>query len=137
MKATGMVRRIDDLGRIVLPKEMRRSLGLKEGTPIEIFISRDEIVLKKYYPEKRITELTQELMEAVGEQGADLEPGLSEEIKKKVQEIQKLLCTKTNVDHNYRYECPVCKNERLKSGQQYCQICGTLLDLQADADISE
>lgn len=137
MKATGMVRRIDDLGRIVLPKEIRRSLGLKEGTPIEIFVSRDEIVLKKYCPEKKITELAQELIEAVGEQGADLEPGLSEEIKKKVQEIQKLLCTKTNMDHNYKYECSVCKNERLKPGQQYCQICGALLDLQTDADISE
>lgn len=76
-------------------------------------------------------------MEAVGEQGADLGTGLSEEIKRKVQEIQNMLCTKINMDHNYRYECPVCKNERLKPGQQYCQICGTFLDLRADADISE
>lgn len=137
MNATGMVRRIDDLGRIVLPKEMRRHLGLKNGTPIEIFVSRDEIVLKKYCPEKKITELAQELMEAVGEQRADLGTGLSEEIKRKVQEIQDLLCTKTNMSHAYKYECPICKNEELKPGQQYCQICGTLLDLQADADISE
>lgn len=53
MKTTGMIRRVDDLGRIVLPKEMRKSLGLKEGTPIEIFVSKDEIVLKKYCSEKK------------------------------------------------------------------------------------
>lgn len=49
MKATGIVRRIDDLGRIVIPKEVRRSLGIKEGDPLEIFTTKDgEIVLKPY-----------------------------------------------------------------------------------------
>jgi stage V sporulation protein T len=49
MKVTGIVRRVDDLGRIVIPKEIRRSLRIKEGDPLEIFISRDgEIIFKKY-----------------------------------------------------------------------------------------
>ncbi len=49
MKATGIVRRIDDLGRVVVPKELRRSLRIHEGDPIEIFTNRDgEIILKKY-----------------------------------------------------------------------------------------
>ncbi len=51
MKATGIVRRIDDLGRIVIPKEIRRTLRLREGTPLEIFTDKEgEIILKKYSP---------------------------------------------------------------------------------------
>lgn len=51
MKATGIVRRIDDLGRVVVPKEIRRTLRLREGTPLEIFTDREgEIILKKYSP---------------------------------------------------------------------------------------
>ena len=49
MKATGIVRRIDDLGRIVIPKEIRRTLRIKEGDPLEIFTDREgEVILKKY-----------------------------------------------------------------------------------------
>ena len=51
MKATGIVRRIDDLGRVVIPKEIRRTLRIREGTPLEIFTVREgEIILKKYSP---------------------------------------------------------------------------------------
>ncbi|NQX45315.1 AbrB/MazE/SpoVT family DNA-binding domain-containing protein [Paenibacillus tritici] len=50
MKATGIVRRIDDLGRVVLPKELRRTLGIAEGDPLEVFVSGDSIMLKKYNP---------------------------------------------------------------------------------------
>ena len=49
MKATGIVRRIDDLGRVVVPKEIRRTLHIREGDPLEIFTDREgEIILKKY-----------------------------------------------------------------------------------------
>lgn len=51
MKATGVMRRVDDLGRIVLPKELRKVYGLDPGTPMEIFVSDDgTIVLRKYTP---------------------------------------------------------------------------------------
>ena len=51
MKATGIVRRIDDLGRVVIPKEIRRTLRIKEGTPLEIFTDKEgEVILKKYSP---------------------------------------------------------------------------------------
>lgn len=51
MKATGIVRRIDDLGRVVIPKEIRRTLRIREGDPLEIFTDKDgEIILKKYSP---------------------------------------------------------------------------------------
>ncbi len=51
MKATGIVRRIDDLGRVVIPKEIRRTLRIREGDPLEIFVDRDgEVILKKSIP---------------------------------------------------------------------------------------
>ncbi len=51
MKATGIVRRIDDLGRVVIPKEIRRTLRVREGEPLEIFTDREgQIILKKYEP---------------------------------------------------------------------------------------
>ena len=50
MKATGIVRRIDDLGRIVIPKEIRRSIRLREGEAMEIFLEDDCVCLKKYTP---------------------------------------------------------------------------------------
>ena len=50
MKATGIVRRIDDLGRVVVPKEIRRTLGIREGTPLEIFTGKDgEVILRNLY----------------------------------------------------------------------------------------
>ena len=49
MKATGVVRRIDDLGRIVIPKEIRKTLHIKEGDTLEIFTDREgQVILKKY-----------------------------------------------------------------------------------------
>lgn len=58
MKATGIVRKIDDLGRIVIPKEMRKTLHIHEGDPLEIFIEqKGEIVLKKYTPMNDFIEL--------------------------------------------------------------------------------
>lgn len=48
MKATGIIRRIDDLGRVVLPKEVRRTLKIKEGDPLEIFLDKDCVCFKKY-----------------------------------------------------------------------------------------
>lgn len=57
MKATGVVRRIDDLGRVVIPKEIRKTLRIKEGDPLEIFTDKEgEIILKKYSPIGELTE---------------------------------------------------------------------------------
>lgn len=57
MKATGVVRRIDDLGRIVIPKEIRRTLHIKEGDPLEIFTDKSgEVILKKYSPIGELSE---------------------------------------------------------------------------------
>ncbi len=57
MKATGVVRRIDDLGRIVIPKEIRKTLHIKEGDPLEIFTDREgQVILKKYSPIGELSE---------------------------------------------------------------------------------
>ncbi|NLK08574.1 MAG: stage V sporulation protein T [Firmicutes bacterium] len=71
MKATGIVRRIDDLGRVVIPKEIRRTLRIREGDPLEIFVDRDgEVILKKYSPIGELGDFAQEyadsLFEATG-----------------------------------------------------------------------
>ena len=51
MRATGIVRRIDDLGRVVIPKEIRKTLRIREGDPLDIFTAKDgEVILKKYSP---------------------------------------------------------------------------------------
>lgn len=52
MKSTGIVRKVDELGRVVIPMEIRRNLGINEKDPMEIFIDGDKIVLQKYKPSK-------------------------------------------------------------------------------------
>jgi AbrB family transcriptional regulator (stage V sporulation protein T) len=66
MKATGIVRRIDDLGRVVIPKEIRRTLRIREGDPLEIFVDRDgEVILKKYSPISELGDFAKEYAEAL------------------------------------------------------------------------
>ena len=68
MKATGIVRRIDDLGRVVVPKEIRRTLRIREGEPLEIFTNREGgIVLKKYSPIGELAAFAKEYVEAVAQ----------------------------------------------------------------------
>ncbi|MBS6942656.1 MAG: stage V sporulation protein T [Clostridiales bacterium] len=66
MKATGIVRRIDELGRVVVPKEIRRTLRIREGDPLEIFTDRNgEIILKKYSPMGELGAFAKEYVEAL------------------------------------------------------------------------
>ncbi len=68
MKATGIVRRIDDLGRIVIPKEIRRTMRITEGTPLEIFTDIDNtITLKKYSPVLELQSIAQDYAESLSE----------------------------------------------------------------------
>jgi len=68
MKATGIVRRIDDLGRVVIPKEIRRTLRIREGDPLEIFVDRDgEVILKKYSPISELGDFAREYAESLFE----------------------------------------------------------------------
>ena len=66
MKATGVVRRIDDLGRVVIPKEIRKTLRIKEGDPLEIFTDREgQVILKKYSPIGELSEFATEYAETL------------------------------------------------------------------------
>ncbi len=65
MKSTGVVRRIDDLGRIVLPKEIRKTLRIREGESLEIYTNGEEIVLKKFTSSSDLKEISQNLIDTI------------------------------------------------------------------------
>lgn len=68
MKATGIVRRIDDLGRVVIPKEIRKTLRIRESDPLEIFTDREgEIILKKYSPIGELGNFAKEYAESLAQ----------------------------------------------------------------------
>lgn len=67
MKATGVVRRVDDLGRIVIPKEIRRTLRIREGDPLEIYTEKDGgVIFRKYSPMGDMQEFAVQLCDAIG-----------------------------------------------------------------------
>ena len=67
MKATGIVRRVDDLGRIVIPKEIRRTLRIREGDPLEIYTEKDGgVIFRKYSPMGDLQEFAGQMCEAIG-----------------------------------------------------------------------
>ena len=66
MKATGIVRRIDDLGRVVIPKEIRRTMRIREGDPLEIYTDREgEVIFKKYSPIGELAQFAQQYAETL------------------------------------------------------------------------
>ncbi|MBQ8795851.1 MAG: AbrB/MazE/SpoVT family DNA-binding domain-containing protein [Clostridia bacterium] len=70
MKATGIVRRIDDLGRVVIPKEIRRTLRIREGDPLEIFTATDgEVIFKKYSPIGELSSFASQYAEVLSRVG--------------------------------------------------------------------
>ena len=66
MKATGIVRRIDDLGRVVIPKEIRRTLRIRDGDPLEIYTEKDgEVIFKKYSPVGELSDFATQICESL------------------------------------------------------------------------
>ena len=66
MKATGIVRRIDDLGRVVIPKEIRRTLRIREGDPLEIYTEKDgEVIFKKYSPMGDLSDFAAQICDSI------------------------------------------------------------------------
>lgn len=88
MKETGVIRRMDELGRIVIPKEIRRLLNLKEGDALELFLHEQGIFYKKYDPAKPVKVCLAALKEVVMD-----EPALkcSSEVMQKISELEALL----------------------------------------------
>ena len=91
MNTTGIIRRVDDLGRVVIPKEVRRKVGISEGTPMEIFVSAEGIMLKKYHTENELLNMTENLKEALEDMCVDLGPEKTGNIRSHISEIQILL----------------------------------------------
>lgn len=88
MKATGIVRRIDDLGRVVIPKETRKMMGIKEGDPMEIFVDNGAVVLKPYFATEESLDLISLLKEKTLSY-AYLES--REELLQKLDEVEAIL----------------------------------------------
>jgi len=91
MRATGIVRRIDDLGRVVIPKEIRRSMGVKEGDPVEMFIDTESggLVLVAYHSEA--SDKIKAIAENLNTVGATPEHwAIADELKKIAKKLEKL-----------------------------------------------
>ena len=129
MKATGVVRRIDDLGRVVIPKEIRKTLRIKEGDPLEIFTDREgQVILKKYSPIGELSEFATGYAETLakttghiacitdkdtiiavagGSKKEFLEQDVSQELEK-LMEDREVYISKENSD----IAMPIIKNEK-------------------------
>ena len=83
MKATGIVRRIDDLGRVVIPKEIRRTLHIKEGDPLELFLEGSVVCFKKYNTSDLFAEALDDLLELL--KAHDMSSCITEEDRVLVQ----------------------------------------------------
>lgn len=89
-RATGIIRRVDDLGRVVIPKELRDAMGIKEGTPLEICSTSDGIVLKKYLPALGLADMARDMEIALGLACEEVDPGKSIRIRRYVRAICQL-----------------------------------------------
>ena len=105
MKATGIVRRIDDLGRIVIPKEIRKTLKVKEGMPLEIYTDQEGgIILKKYLPFSEFASLAEEYAECMVQQtGATAV----------ITDREKVIAAAGNLAKNFKGEAISSKLERI------------------------
>lgn len=92
MKSTGIIRRIDDLGRVVIPKEVRRTLHIREGDPLELFVDGDYVCFKKYNTTELFTKAlddladllhTEELCSCLSKEDRDLVQSNIDFLKKK------------------------------------------------------
>lgn len=139
MKATGVVRRIDDLGRVVIPKEIRKTLRIKEGEPLEIFTDKEgQVILKKYSPIGELSEFATEYAETLakttghiacitdkdtiiavagGSKKEFLEKDVSSELEK-LMEDKEVYTSKENRD----MAVPITKNGDLKGKEHKSQI---------------
>jgi len=91
MKATGIVRRIDDLGRVVIPKEIRRTLHIKEGDPLEFYTTDEGVVLKRYDIAGALYEEAKRLSRSVSDDRDDIGITREKEIQQHLDRVCELL----------------------------------------------
>ena len=128
MKATGVVRRIDDLGRVVIPKEIRKTLRMKEGDPLEIFTDKEgEVILKKYSPIGELSEFANSYAETIAKttghiacitdkdtviavSGGSKKEYLEQDLSKELEEVMENKEVYTSKENN-EIALPVTKND--------------------------
>lgn len=88
MRETGIIRRIDDLGRVVIPREIRKQFLIKEGDQLEIFVNKDEIILKKYDVSIGMKELVRRLDDEVK---GDMETEIANNTYKHISALKDIL----------------------------------------------
>ena len=91
MRATGIIRRIDDLGRVVIPKETRKYIGIGKGALLEIFVDDEGIILRKYEPSIGLRELVRRLYNEFLNIRNDMDLEKSNEIFVHIQSLQQIL----------------------------------------------
>lgn len=91
MRATGIVRRIDDLGRIVIPKEIRKKFGIEEGAPLEIFVNKDEIILRRCDVSIGLKEIVRRLEEEFSAIKNDMEIEAADKIYEHINALKEIL----------------------------------------------
>lgn len=91
MRETGIIRRIDDLGRVVIPREIRKQFSIKEGDPLEIFVNKDEIILKKYDVSIGMKELVRRLDDEFSDVKSDMETEIANNICKHLSALKDIL----------------------------------------------
>lgn len=91
MRVTGIIRRVDELGRIVLPKEIRRMNGITDGTPVEICTTSEGILLKKYITEEELMTSVRALSDAIDDCAYDLGEEKVSAIMEHISDIRKIL----------------------------------------------
>ena len=118
MKATGIVRRIDDLGRVVIPKEIRRTLRIKEGDPMELFTTREgEVVFKKYQPfEEHDWTKAKAIISAMY---PNLQFGLYDDLGEKQAATKATFPSSVDIDEDYN--CVILNNEGDEIGYIYIE----------------
>ena len=89
MKSTGIVRRIDDLGRVVIPKELRRTLHIKEGDPLELFVDGEYVCFKKYNTTELFVEALDDLVDLMND--SDMSSCITPEEKMVIMSMLDLL----------------------------------------------
>lgn len=91
MKATGIVRRVDDLGRIVIPKEVRRQLRITEGVPMELFIEDNKVIFQKYIPAPNVKESVDDLRKAFYETEEFFKAETANKIEEHIKALTEIL----------------------------------------------
>lgn len=98
MKATGIVRRIDDLGRVVIPKEYRRVINVREGDPLELFLTEDGVLFKKYNLSESISDSIERLIDNIEDAYIDIDTDKSKEVIGLLKAAMSILSDEDEID---------------------------------------